>query len=86
MKTLLSLANGALTVTEDSGKVTVSFDESLGGGQAAGVVKGQGSIILDGTSGLQLGEKLLNAHLPASVQALALVIEGVANQAIKAIE
>jgi hypothetical protein len=86
MKTLLSVANGALTVTEDGGKVSLNFDESVGGGAAAGIVKGQGSIVLDANMGLQLGEKLLNSHLPASVQPLAQVIEGVANQAIQAIE
>ncbi len=86
MKVLLSLANGALVVSEDAGKVSVTFNESIGGGAAAGIVKGSGSVILDGEMGLQLGEKLLNSHLPVSVQPLALVIETVANQAIKALE
>lgn len=86
MKTLLSVANGAVTVTEDAGKVSINFDESVGGGSAAGIVKGQGSVVLDAESGLKLGEQLLNAHLPASVQPLAQVIEGVANQAVQALE
>jgi hypothetical protein len=90
MKTILTLANGAVTLTEESGvfKLNVNESVSLGGGEAAGVVKASGvaSVELDAASGLLLGEKLLNSHLPAAVQPLALVIEGVANQALKALE
>jgi hypothetical protein len=86
MKTIFSALGGALTLTEQSGTVTLSWDESIGGGLAAGIVKGQGSLVLNGTLGLQLGEKLLNAMLPASVLPLAQVVETVANQAIAAIE
>lgn len=85
MKVIFSALGGALVLSEQAEIFTLSWDESIGGGLAAGIVKGQGSIVLSGALGLQLGEKLLNAHLPASVQALALVIEGVANQAIAAI-
>ena len=85
-KTIFSLASGAVTLVENAGVFTLAFDEKLGGGAAAGIVVGSGSIQLNGTTGIQLGEKLLNSHLPANVQALATVIEGVANQAIAAIE
>lgn len=86
MKTLASLMGGAVVLTEEAGKVTLSFDESLGGGAAAGIIKGQGSVVLDGAAGLALGEKLLNAHLPAAMQPLAPVVEGIFNQAIAALE
>jgi hypothetical protein len=90
MKNIVSLANGAIVLTEDQGIFTLSIKESvsLGGGEAAGVVKAQGagSIILDSTAGLKLGEALLNAHLPAAVRPLASVVEGIANQAIAALE
>lgn len=90
MKTIASFANGAVSVTEDNGVISLSFDEvaSLGGGQASGIVKvqGKGSIVLDGEMGVNLGKALLNSHLPVAVQPLAQVIEGVAMQALKAIE
>ena len=86
MKVLFSAVGGALVLSEDAGKVSLSWDESLGGGAAAGIVVGKGSLVLDAPMGLGLGEILLNAHLPASVQPLAAVIEGVANQAVAAIE
>lgn len=89
-KQILSLYGGAITLNEDSGVFTLSLADSasIGGGQAAGIVKVQGSasLVLDAASGLKLGEALLNAHLPVSVQPLALVVEGVANQAIAALE
>ena len=85
-KQLLSLLGGALVVSEDAGAVSVSFDESLGGGAAAGVVQGKGTVVLNALQGLQLGEQLLNAHLPASMVPLAKVVEGVANQAAAALE
>lgn len=90
MRTILSLANGAVTLTETDGVVSLNLDESLqlGGGAAAGLVKvsDKGSIALDGETGLKLGEALLNSHIPASLLPLAQVVEGVANQAIKALE
>lgn len=90
MKTILSVANGAVTLVEDAGVFTLNVNEaaSIGGGQAAGVLKvqGSGSIVLDAEAGLKLGEALLNSHLPVAVQPLALVVEGIANQAIKALE
>lgn len=90
MKTIASFAAGAVTVTEENGVVSLNVDESMsiGGGQASGIVKvqGKGSIVLDGAMGLKLGEALLNSHLPATVLPLAMVVEGVANQAIAAIE
>jgi len=86
MKTIFSAAGGAVTLTETGGVFTLSLSESIGGGASAGIVKGSGSVVLDSNMALKLGEQLLNSHLPAGVQALATVIEGVANQAIAAIE
>lgn len=90
MKTIFTAFNGALTLTEDAGVISLNISEkaSIGGGEAAGLLKvaGEASVVLDGATGLKLGEAALNAHLPASVQPLAVVIEGVANQAIAAIE
>lgn len=90
MKTLATYANGAVTVTEDQGVISLNFNESLsvGGGDAAGIIKvqGQGSVQLNCEQGLKLGETLLNAHLPAAVQPLAKVIEGVVEQAVKSLE
>lgn len=89
-KTILSLAGGAVTLVEDAGKFTLAVDESisLGGGKAAGLVKvaGQGSIVLDGATGLQLAQALLNGILPASLQPLATVVEGIVDQAIASLE
>lgn len=85
-KQVFSALGGALVLSEAEGVFTLSFDEALGGGEAAGILKGQGSLVLDGKMGLQLGEKLLNSHLPPAVVPLAQVIEGVANQAIQALE
>lgn len=90
MKVLASFAGGAVQLTEDKGVFSLSIDESvsLGGGQAAGVVKaaGKGSIQLDAELGLKLGEALLNSHLPAAVQPLAQAVEAIVNQAVKALE
>jgi hypothetical protein len=89
-KSIFSAANGAVTLTEDAGVFTLALSDAaaVGGGQAAGIVKvqGSGSLVLDGALGLQLGQALLNAHLPASVQPLAAVVEGIADQAISALE
>lgn len=90
MKPIATFANGAVKIVEDAGVFSIVADESVnvGGGQAAGIVKivGSATITLDAETGLKLGESLLNSHLPAAVQPLALVVEGVANQAIKALE
>lgn len=90
MKTIFSAANGAVQLVEDGGVFTLQLSESasLGGGQAAGVLKvqGQGSVILDGQTGLKLGEAMLNAHIPAPLLPLAQVVEGVANQAVALLE
>lgn len=86
MKTLLTLQNGAVTVVEDAGIISLNFNEALGGGKSAGIVKGTGSVILNAQAGLQLAEQLLNAHLPASMQALAPIIETVINQAVASLE
>lgn len=85
-KTIFSAYGGAVALVEDSGALALNWDESIGGGQAAGIVEGKGSLKLNGTLGIQLGEKLLNSHLPPTVLPLAQVVEGVANQAIAALE
>jgi len=90
MKVIASLANGAVQLTEDAGVFTLALVDSasVGGGQAAGVIKvqGSGSVVLDAATGLKLGEAILNAHLPAAVQPMASIVEAVANQAIAALE
>ena len=86
MKVLLSYFNGGVQVQEEAGKISIVFDEALGGGDCKGIVSGKGGFVLDGEMGLQVGEKLLNSHLPAAYQPLALMIEGVANNAVKALE
>lgn len=85
-KAIFSILNGAVNLVEDGGRFTLKLDASLGGGEASGVVIGQGAIVLDAASALKLGEALLNSHLPVSVQPLAAVVEGIANQAIAALE
>lgn len=86
MKTIFSLYNGALVLTEQGGVFTLSFDESLavGGGLAAGVIsfKGQGSLVLSAAQAAILGEGLLNGVVPAALLPLAKEVEGVANAAI----
>lgn len=86
MKTIFSELNGALTLTEQAGVFTLSFNEAIGGGAAAGILKGQGSVVLDGELALSLSEKLLNSHLPPTVAAFAVVIEAMVNKAIEALE
>lgn len=90
MKNLYSNADGSVKLIEDAGVISLSFSEQLqlGGGAAAGIakVKGEGSVVLDAGLGLKLGEALLNSHLPAAVLPLALVVEGIANQALSAME
>lgn len=87
MKTLLTLEGGAITITEQGGVFSLNFNGSLGGGAAAGIITGQGSINLGvGTVGLKLAESLLNHLLPASAQVVAQAIEAVVNSAIAAVE
>lgn len=90
MKTILSIANGAVILSENEGVFSLNLIDSasVGGGEAAGVIKvsGQASIILDAQSALKLGEALLNSHLPPAMQPVAQIIEGIANQAIAALE
>lgn len=90
MKEIASFQNGAVTLVEDGGVFSLNVDEAVnvGGGQASGIVKvaGKASVQLDAGLALKLGESLLNSHLPVAVQPLAQVIEGIANQAIAALE
>jgi hypothetical protein len=89
MKTVFSALGGALVLTEEGGVLTLSLDESLGGGAAAGVLKGQASVVLDAANGVKLGEAALNGVIQAKAPALlplAEVVEGVANQALQALE
>lgn len=86
MKTIFTALNGAFTITESGGVFSINLSEALSTGQFAGLVKGTGSIQLDAGVALKAGEALLNSHLPTSAQALATVVEGIANQAIAALE
>jgi hypothetical protein len=86
MKTLLSLFGGALTITELSGVVSLNWNESIGGGKAAGFLKGQGTLVLDGPQDLQLVEGFVNGKLPAAILPFALAGEGILNTAISAAE
>jgi hypothetical protein len=83
MKALLTLLDGALLVQEQAGDFFVTFDGSLGGGAAAGIIEGKGTIKFGtGTVGLKLLEQWVNAHLPASVQAFAQMAEAALNSAV----
>lgn len=71
MKTLLSLAGGAVVLTEQAGDFTLTFDKDLlvGGGAAAGIVEieGAGKIVLKGKVAFDLGMKILESHSPAAL-------------------
>lgn len=71
MKTLLSLAGGAVVLTEQAGVFTLAFDEklSVGGGEAAGIVsvQGQGFLVLSGAQAVKLLGTIAMAHSPASL-------------------
>lgn len=90
MKTIFSALNGAVTLIEDAGVFTLRLSEALnvGGGEAAGILKvqGAGSVVLDAETGLALGGKLVNGHLPAALQPVAYVFEGIVSSALKALE
>lgn len=89
-KQILNLANGAVVLSEDAGVFTLTISEQaeVGGGEAKGLLKaqGSGSVVLDAMGGLKLGEALLNAHLPMQAQPLAQVVEGIVNQAVSVLE
>lgn len=89
MKTIASLADGKVMLTEEAGVFSLSFDESasIGGGAAAGVVKvaGKGTVQLDSLAAIHLGEALLNSKLPEAVKPIAEMVEGVAEKAIGAV-
>lgn len=86
MKTIFSAYDGAITLIEDKGIFTLSFNESIGGGKSAGIIKGVGSLVLDAETALKLGEAAIIAHLPPAVQALGQAISGVVNSAIDSLE
>ena len=86
MKTLLSLLGGAITITEANGNVFFNWNQALGGGAAAGILQGTGSIKLSGDQALHLAEEWLNGKLPPALLPLAVSIEAIANAAIKAVE
>jgi len=86
MKTLLSLLGGAITITEQNGIVSFNWNESLGGGQAAGVLKGVGSIQLSGNQALHLAEGWLNGKLPAALVPFAKGIENLIDVGLKTVE
>lgn len=86
MKTLLSLANGAFTITEQGGVFTISLNDkvSVGGGKAAGIVslQGAGSIVLSGKQAFDLGMALLEAHSPAALVPIEEGAQAIADAAI----
>ena len=86
MKTLFTSDDGKINLAEEAGKITLSVDEAMGGGEAAGIVTGKASVVFDGPTALKLGEQLLNSHLPPVMQPVAQIVEGIANQAIEAME
>lgn len=90
MKTIVTLAGGVVTVTENAGVFSVNLVDnvSVGGGEAAGIVKvaGTASATLDAATGLKLAEALLNSHLPVAVAPLATVVESIVNTAVAALE
>lgn len=83
MKTLLSLLGGAVMFQEQAGDFYLAFDGSLGGGAAAGIIEGKGSIKLGtGSVGLKLGEAWVNAHIPAAAVPFAQMVESAINGAV----
>lgn len=87
-KQLLSLDNGALVITEDGGDITLTLTkaESLGGGQAAGIIQvsDSGSATFKGLQAAKISEALLNHVLPAAAQTIAQPIENFINSEIAA--
>lgn len=71
MKELLNIGNGLVVISEEAGKVTlaISGEESLGGGQAAGILsaEGSGKVQLSGKQAFDLGMKLLESHVPGAL-------------------
>ena len=86
MKTLISLFAGAVTITEQGGNVFLNLNQSCGGGKVAGWLKLSGTIELGAMTAIEAGETVLATLLPASLAPLVLVIEGVVNTALTAME
>ena len=85
MKTLFTLFAGALLIQEQAGDFYAVFDDSIGGGAAAGIVSGKGSIKFGtGTVGLKLAEGWINSHAPAQVQPFLLAAEAYLNPVVAA--
>lgn len=86
MKTLFSILNGAFTVTEDGGNVTLSINESanVGGGAAAGIIalQGSGSVVLKGKLAFDLGLKVAEADSPSAIVPLEVAAGAVVDSAI----
>lgn len=85
-KHIATLFGGMVEINEDGGKITVSGNESVGGGQAAGVVQGQEGFSFDLEKGVELAEQDVSNMLPAAVKPYAPVVFGVLNPALKALE
>jgi hypothetical protein len=80
MKTLINAFGGALQVQEQGGDFYLAFNGSLGGGNVAGWISGQGSIKLGtGSVGLKAAEALLNHLIPAAAMPVAQAIENALN-------
>jgi len=83
MKTLFSIFGGAVSIQEKAGDFYFVFDGGLGGGAAAGLVTGQGSVKLGtGSVGLKLAESWINSHVPSELEAFAVAAEGYLNSTI----
>lgn len=85
MKELYNIGNGALVLSEQGGDFKLTFSEkaALGGGLAAGIVsiQGEGTLLLKGKMGFDLGMKIIEAHSPAPLAAMeaagAAIVDGV---------
>ena len=86
MKTIFSMFGGGLTLTEQAGIFTLSVNESAGGAECAGFIKGTGSLVLNGSQVLKIGEAFIVGKLPVALQPLTVIVESVVNQAIAALE
>jgi hypothetical protein len=85
MKTVFSLFGGAALIQEQAGDFYLNFDDSVGGGAAAGILSGKGSLKLGtGSVGLKLAENWINSHVPASVEPFVLAGETYLNNLVAA--
>jgi hypothetical protein len=83
MKTILTLADGAILLQEKGGDFFLSFDGTVGGGNMAGVIEGKGSIkIGTGSVALKAAEQFLNSVLPDAMIPIAEMLEQIINAGV----